>query len=103
MSRGARARPGLRVFPFKEMQYVRRLQPRGAVCAAILVDQKRKRDSRFVAKQARVVAVSQPHGGEAAAGRSKFPLALAQLRNMLAAEDSAVVAKKHDGGGLLLP
>ena len=69
-----------------------RLQPRRSVCLALLVDQQRERDSRFLPKLLGIVSVSETNRGECRSGRTKLLLVVAQLRDVLAAKDSAVVA-----------
>ncbi len=91
-----RARPRFRIVTSKQMQKVRRLQACGAIREPLLVDQQRKRDSSLLAKQARVAHIAKADSREIGALGSELPLMVAQLRNMLAAEDSSVVAKEDD-------
>jgi hypothetical protein len=98
-----RARPGLRVVASKQMQKIRRLQAGGAIRKSLLVDQQRKRDSSLLAKQATVAHIAEPDGGEIGALGSELLLMIAQLRNMLAAEDSSVVTKENNHGGPTFP
>lgn len=69
------------------------------VSAAVFVDEQRKIDSGFLLKNARVVAVTQTDGGEGSSFFTEGRLVFAQLRDVLAAKNSSVVAKKHDDGG----
>lgn len=47
---------------------------------------------------ARILLVPKTHGGEACAGLLEAALVLAQLRDVLPAEDSTVVPKENDHG-----
>jgi len=49
------------------------------------------------------VHVAEANGSQSRSGLREFGLVLAQLRDMLAAEDSAVVAKEDHHGGMALP
>src|SRR5262249_12401742 len=54
----------------------------------------RKRNSGLVAEETRITAVAESDGRKRRPGRLECRLMLAQLRDVLAAEDSSVVAKK---------
>jgi hypothetical protein len=68
-----------------------------------LVDEERKRDAGLLAERARVAVVAEPDHGEAHIGRLEGRLVRAQLRDVLAAEDSAEVAEEHEDGGSRRP
>jgi hypothetical protein len=97
------ARPGFRVVTAKEMEQVSGFQFRGSEGNPFLVNQQRKRDVGFLAKQARIVPVAQPDRCQAGPQLLEFAFACAQLRDVLAAKDSAVVPQKDHNGGTLLP
>lgn len=78
-------------------------EPRSAVGCALLIDQKRERDTRFFAKGAGVLHVSQPNGRYSRARLPDRAFVLAQLRDMLPAEDSSIVAKKNNHGRRRVP
>jgi len=59
--------------------------------------------SGFLAEHRRVTRISQADGGQLSALGLELSLVLTQLRDMLAAEDSAVVAKENDHGRIQLP
>jgi hypothetical protein len=61
----------------------------------LLIDQQREIDSHILAEQARVFAISQPDRGYSGSALFESALMLAQLRDVLAAENSAVVPEKH--------
>ena len=95
--------PGRTVLRSKDVQQVRRLQPCGLICEALFVYQQRKSDAGVLAEHASVVAVSQSDGRQVRAFLVKLVFVLAQLRGVLAAENSTVVAKENDYGRLFLP
>ena len=103
MACGRRARPSFRVVTSKKMQQVRRLESGRAIREPLRIDQQRKRDSGLLAKEARVGGVAKTDGGEIGALGPEFIFMVAQLRNMLAAKDSTVMAEEHDNGGTTFP
>jgi hypothetical protein len=98
-----RARPGFCVVTSKQMQKVRRFQAGSAIGEPLFVDQQRKRDSSLFAKQAGVAHIAKTDRREIGALGSELLLMVAQLRNMLAAEDSSVMAKEDDHGRAAFP
>jgi hypothetical protein len=98
-----RARPGFRVVTSKKMQQVRRLEAGRTIREPIRIYQQRKRDSGLLAKQAGVASVAKTDSGEIGALGPEFIFMVAQLRNMLAAKDSTVMAEEHDNGGSAFP
>jgi len=87
----------------EQMKQVPRFQFRSLVGGALGIDQQRERDTGFFAKQAGIVQVAQSNRRQPGSGLLKFGFVLAQLRDMLAAEDSAVVPQEDDYGGIRLP
>ncbi len=98
-----RARPGFGVVTSKQMQQVRRLQAGGAIRETLLVHQQRKRDPSLLAKEAGIAHVAKADSREIGAPGSELLHMVAQLRNMLAAEDSSVVAQEDDHGRAAFP
>jgi hypothetical protein len=98
---GALARD-LVVLP-KYMKQVRMAQISGFECLTLLVYQKRKLDAGLFAEQARVVHIGQSDGGKLRSLGAKRCFMLAQLRDVLTAEDSAPVAEKNNDSGSLFP
>ena len=88
-----------RVFPPQEMKERCPAKARRTVGLPFVVNQERKGDSTFSAEGLRVVQVSEPDGGQARAFLLESPFMIAQLRDVLAAEDSTVVAKEHNHRG----
>jgi hypothetical protein len=87
------------VITTKKMQKVCRAESGGTVGAALFIDQQGERDAGFLAEDARVMTISQSDGGQAGSLVSEGLLAFAQLRDVLAAEDSSIVPKEDDYGG----
>jgi hypothetical protein len=98
-----RARPGFGVVTSKQMQKIRRPEAGGAISESLLVHKQRKRDSSLLAKEAGVAHIAEADGRDTGALGSERLLMVAQLRNMLAAEDSSIVAKEDDHGGAAFP
>jgi hypothetical protein len=73
------------------------------ISLAMLVNQQRKSDARFFAENPCIVAIAQADGGESGAFVPEGRFVFAQLRDVLAAKNSAIVAKKNDDGRLILP
>ncbi len=67
------------------------------------IDQQRKRDAGLLAKPAGIVHVAQSDRRQPGSGLLEFGFVFAQLRDMLAAEDSTVMPQKDDYGGTALP
>jgi hypothetical protein len=72
------------------------MQFRGTVGFALFVDQQWEGDAGVFPKMASVVEVAQADRDKPGALARKSLLVFAQLRDVLAAEDSAVVTKEHN-------
>jgi hypothetical protein len=68
----------------------------GLIGHTFFINQKRKRDAGFLAELAGVVRTSQSNGNELCSFILKSLLVFAQLRYVLAAEDSTPVAEKNN-------
>ena len=79
------------IVPAEQVEEVCALETDGPIRNPIFVDQQWKRDSSFFSKQTRIIPVSQPYGCQGGARCLEISLVFAQLRDMLAAENSAVV------------
>jgi|SRR6476646_330810 hypothetical protein len=79
------------------------LQSYGFVGFALIVDKKRKVDLGLLAEKAGVARVAQSDRGQPRALLLELRLKFAQLRDMLTAEDSAVVAQKDQHRRAALP
>ena len=73
-----------------------------SVGPALFVDQQREGDTGFFAEDAGIIAIAEADGGERSASIEKSLLVFAQLRDLFAAKDSAIVAKKDDHCGIVL-
>ncbi len=67
---------------------------RGAKRFAIIIHEQRERDSGLFAEGAGVVRVAQTDGGQSRTGPAEFVFVVAQLRDVVTAEDSAVMAQE---------
>ena len=98
-----RARPGRRVVAPEQVEQ-RRLPKAGrAVRPALLVDEERERDPGVLAERPRVLPVAEADRRQASPRGAEGLLVLAQLRDVLAAEDSAVVPEEDEHGRPALP
>ena len=70
---------------------------------AVGVDEERKVDAGLLLKEAGVASVAEADGGEGGVFGTEGGLVFAQLRDMLATENSAVVAKEDEDGGIGFP
>jgi hypothetical protein len=103
MAGGAGTIASLEIIWAGEVKQIGGSQSGDDVGLAMLVDQQGKGDARFLAEKASIVAVAEADGGEGGAFVEKGLLVFAQLRDVLVAEDSAVVAKEDDDGGVAFP
>ncbi len=87
----------------QKMEQVGRFQPGGPVGFAVGIDQQRECDSSLFAEKTGVVHIAESDGRQVDSGSLELWFVGAQLRDMLAAEDSTVVAKKDDHRRLFLP
>jgi len=78
-------------------------QAHSTICLPLGVNQKGEGDSRLLAKNLGVVRVAQSDGGQTSTFVAEFRFVVAQLRDVLAAEDSSVVAKEGDHRALVGP
>ena len=95
--------PGCDVVAPKNMKQGSTAEAGGTIRLQLLVDQEREGDAGFRAEETGIVPVPKPDGREA---RSLFPeclLMIAQLRDVLAAVDSTVVAEEDKDRGTFGP
>ena len=79
------------------------LEFHGAVGFPPFVHQQRKCDPRFRAESLRILAVAESHRRQGGSALPESGFARAQLRDVLAAEDSTVVAQEDDDRRLMEP
>ena len=75
----------------------RRAETGGAVGLALRVDEQREGDPGLVAERAGVGGIPEADRRQPRPALPELGLVVAQLRDVLPAEDSAVVAQEHDG------
>lgn len=95
---GAGALAGGRVVTAEKMQQISGAEAGGAVGFAIFVDEERKGDAGFLAEEPGIAEVAETDGGEARALRAQRGFIFTQPGDVLAAEDSTVVAQEDDDG-----
>ena len=103
MACGASTSPGFGIVRAEEVEDVGFPQAHGTVRQSLLVDQKREGDASFFPEQERVGPVAKAHRSQVRALLFEGRLVVAQLSDVLTAEDSTIVAQKHEDGGLLPP
>ena len=97
------SRPRLDIIAPKEVEQVRRFQSSGPIGGARVIDQQREVDARFLSEQAGIIHVAKPDGSQSSPSPVELVLVLAQLRDVLAAEDSAVMPQEDNYGRILFP
>ncbi|MCU1221096.1 MAG: hypothetical protein JWN42_2293 [Candidatus Angelobacter sp.] len=103
MSGGLGAAAGLQVISTKQVEQGSVAQADGLVGFAFVVDQQWELDSGFFTEESRIAGIAQSDSGQAGALPLELFFEFAQLRDMLSAEDSTVVAKKDQHGRSALP
>jgi len=98
-----RTRSGLGVFAKENVKQIPRFQFRGLVRDPLGIHQQRKRYPRFLAKDLRISQVAKPDSRKSSPCPPKLLLVLAQLRDMLAAENSTIMAQEHQHPRPLFP
>jgi hypothetical protein len=78
-------------------------QAHSFICLAFVIDEKRELDAGFLAEELGITGVAQSNNSEVSAFLLELGFEFAQLRDVLSAEDSTVVAKKDYHGGATLP
>jgi|SRR5580704_5801491 hypothetical protein len=91
------------IFASQKMQKVSGLQFRSAIGLAGFINQQREGDARFFTEQPSVIAVAESNRGKRGTLVPERLLMFAQLRDVLAAKDSSVVAEKNQHGRLSVP
>lgn len=103
VSGGLSPASGLHVVPTQQVEQGSVAQANSFVGFALVVDQEGELDTSFFAKEFGVARVAQSNGGEMRALLLELFFECAQLRDMLSAEDSTIVAKEHQHGWSALP
>jgi hypothetical protein len=87
----------------EDVKQISRFQGRGFVGFPFSIDQQWKRDTGLITKEAGVMNIAESNRCQRGSGTPEVILVLAQLRDVLAAKDSAVMPKEDDYGGTVLP
>jgi|SRR5208337_940562 len=103
MAGGAGAFSAFEIVAAGEMKQIGDAEVGDFVGLAILVDEQGKVDRGFLLEDAGVVGIAEADGGEGSAFFFERLLMFAQLRDVLAAEDSSIVAEENEHGGVILP
>lgn len=85
------------------MQDVGASKTDGVISEPLLIDQEKKCDSGFLTKQTGIVPIAQSDRSKGCALPLKSALVCAQLRDVLTAEDSAIVAQKNENSRAFFP
>ena len=94
MASGFGTPSGKHIVLAEEMEERSFLKTQSAIGLPLLVDQKWKGDSGFFTKRASVEGIAQANSGKPRSFVFEFLLIFAQLRDMLAAEDSTPMPKE---------
>ena len=78
-------------------------QPNGFIGFAFVIDQQREMDTGFLAEESGIAGIAQSDDSEMSAFFLELGFKFAQLRDVLSAEDSTVVAKEDHHGRSALP
>ena len=91
------------IVPAQEMQKVGLFEADGLIGLPLIVNKKREGDAGLLAEMASITHVAQTDSGQPRAFLAKLLFEFAQLRDVLTAEDSAVMTKKNDDRGRITP
>ena len=80
----------------KHVKQIGRTQVGDDISLAVFVDQQGKLDARFSAENAGIVAIAKADGGKGSPFVPEGLFVFAQLRDVLTAKDSAIVAKDQN-------
>jgi hypothetical protein len=94
---------GLQVVFAKEVEQGSVAQAKRFIGFALVVDEKRELDAGFLAEKFGIAGIAQPNNSEMSAFLLELGFECAQLRDVLSAKDSTVVAKKDHDGRPVLP
>jgi hypothetical protein len=83
--------PSLEIIPAQQVQQIARLQFCGLVSLPVGIHQQWKRNASFFPKHAGVIQIAHADRRQRGSGFLELLFVLAQLRDMLAAEDSSIV------------
>jgi hypothetical protein len=94
---------GFSVVAPQDVKHISRFQGCGLVGFPFSIDQQWKRDTGLITKEAGIMYIPEPHRSQRGSGSPEVVLVFAQLRDVLAAKDSAIMPKEDHYGGTVLP
>jgi hypothetical protein len=100
---GTGAFAALEIVAAEEVEEVSFAEVGEFVGLAVGVDEEGEVDAGFLLEEASVAGVAETDGGEGGVFGAEGRLVFAQLRDVFAAEDSAVVAEEDEYGGMRFP
>ena len=103
MAGGTGALAALEIVAAEEVEEVGFAEVGEFVGLAALVNEEGEVDAGFFLEEAGVAGVAEADGGEGGVFGAECWLVLTQLRDVLAAKDSAVVAEEDEDGGMRFP
>jgi hypothetical protein len=103
VSCGFCAAAGLHIVFAQKVEQGSMAQPNGFICFTFVIDQKRKLDTSLLAEKSGVAGVAQADDSKMSAFTFELGFKFAQLRDVLSAEDSTVMAKKDHHGRSAFP
>jgi hypothetical protein len=87
----------------EDVKHIPRFQGCGLVGFPFSIDQQWKRDTGIITKEAGIMYIAESHRSQRGSGAPEVVLVFAQLRDVLAAKDSAIMPKDDNHGDTVLP
>jgi hypothetical protein len=87
----------------EDVKHISRFQGCGFVGFPFSIDQQWKRDTGLITKEAGIMNIAESNRCQRGSGTPEVVLVFAQLRDVLAAKDSAIMPQEDDHGGTVLP
>ena len=100
---GFGASASLGIVASQQVKQVRALKFHGEIGFPLFVNEERKRNARFFAESAGIDAIPQAHSGQVRTAVAEDLFVGTQLRDVLAAENSTVMAQENYHGRLADP
>jgi hypothetical protein len=103
VSRSLCAAAGLHIVFAQQVEKGSVAQPNSFICFTFFIDKERKMDTGFLAEKPGVAGVAQADDSKMSAFTFELGFKFAQLRDVLSAEDSTVMAKEDHHGRSAFP
>jgi len=87
----------------EDVKQISRFQGCGSVGFPFSIDQQWKRDTGLITKEAGIMHIAESNRSQPGSGAPEVVLVFAQLRDVLAAKNSAIMPKEDNHGGTVLP